>query len=33
MMAKMDMVIIIALLVGPFSYPVVKLNNHLDTDN
>ena len=33
MMAKMGMVLIIAPLVGPFRYPFVKLNNHLDTDN
>ncbi len=33
MMAKMGMVLIIGLLMAPFSYPVVKLNNHLDTDN
>jgi len=32
MMAKMDMVLIIGLLVAPFSYPVGKLNKHLDTD-
>ena len=33
MMAKMDMVLIIDPLVGPFSYPCVKLKNYLDTDN
>jgi len=32
MMAKMAMVLIIALLVAPFSHPIQKLNNHLDTD-
>ena len=33
MMAEMGMVLIIGLLMAPFSYPVSKLNNHLDTDN
>jgi len=32
MMAKLHMVLIIGLLVAPFSYPVEKLNKHLDTD-